>query len=198
MSKKNKKKEYQKKAERRQRQFDQCHGEKASAKAYEKKSQVVKEKTYVACVTQWEETSFLCGMGKLSHYEFSLSQLKGIMKWKPVNLSECHQEGSAKFSTNYKTDYECVVAALHAFINNPLADTAAMFLDADPSKSDEQIEAEWRMGIKTSGSLIECVNHAIVKPNRFEQAHDYSCSMGCPFIEIDLPKAVIEELKRAA
>ena len=196
--KKNKKKEQQKKAQRRQRQFDQCHSEKTSAKAYEKKQQATGQKTYVACITQWEVASPLGGMAMLSHYEFSISQLKEIMKWKPVNLAECHQEGSARFSTNYKTDYECVVAALHTFINNPLADTAAMFLDADPTKSDEQIEAEWRIGIKTSGSLIECVNHAIVKPDRLEQAHDYSCSMGCPFIEIDLPEEVLAELKRAA
>lgn len=134
----------------------------------------------------------------LSHYEFSISQLREIMKWKPVSLSECHQEGSAKYSRNYATDYKCIASAIWSFIQNPHADTVGCFLDADPTKTDEEIEAEWRMGVKTSGDLIECVNHATASHTRTAEARDYSCSMGCPFIEIDLPEEALRELKKAA
>lgn len=196
--KKNKQKEYQKKAQRRQRQFDLCHTEEAMAKAHAKERQNSKRETYIACITQWETSSISGGVGMLSHYEFSISQLKDIMKWKPVNLSECHQEGSAKYSPNYATDYECVAIALQSFVQNPHADTMGAFLDADPTKTNEEIEAEWRMGIKTSGDLVECVNHAVASRARAAEAQDYSCFMGCPFIEIDLPREALKELKRTA
>lgn len=43
MAKRNKKKEYQKKAERRQRQYDLCHSEEAIAKAREQRKEWLKE-----------------------------------------------------------------------------------------------------------------------------------------------------------
>lgn len=151
----------------------------------------------IACIEHPLVTSADAGcMSELSHYEFTVEQLAKIKRGDFVDLSKCHQKGSFPFSPNYATDYDAVFAAVNAFCNNPDEETTVMFIDADPAKSNAQIQEEYRRGIRSSGDMFECINHAKVTPERYSNASDYALSMGCPTIEIDLPDDVLSELRR--
>ena len=199
-AKNNKKKETQKKAQRRQAQFDRCHSQEAFEREHAKREKATRSKSsrlYIACVNHpCPMPSGFGYMSMLSHYEFTADQLMKISKGKPVDLSKCYQEGSVNLPEYYKTDYDAIFAAVNSFCQNPHEDTMATFLDADPRKSDREIEDEWKQGIKSSGDLIECVNHAKATPERASGALDYALYMGCPMVEIDLPSHLLSELGR--
>ena len=200
MTRNGKSKKAAKKVQRRNAQFDSCHSEESLERERSKREKAKAKESgtlFKACVHQTSSLPSGCGyMAKLSHYAFTAEQLKRMKRGKDVDLSKCHQAGSDPYSPSYVIDRDAIFAAVSCFSLNPGEDTMATFLDADPRKSDRQIEDEWRRGIRSSGTLIECVNHAKATPERASEALDYALFMGCPMVEIDLPEHLLRELAR--
>lgn len=196
-----------KKAMRRQRQFDATHSVEVFETARERKSRreqywksLLSEMHDVkvrACAYKWDEVSPFGSVGDLTHYEFRFEHLAIAMKGLPIDMSECHEEGSFPIydEEDYIDHYYGLFAALNYFVSNPECDTAVSFLDADPDMTDEMLLMELICGKTNEGYPIEIINRAVAGVDQIDEALQFSADVSIPCIEIELSREVLLALK---